>query len=186
MATPEVETTPALAEKARQLLASPLFVGTTDAVLVEKQHIFLALAGLKPVSAATSGHWVDDAHGRHTEPDDPAAVVALLDSLGLAHSVSQDEYATDAIVSLQRDLVAQYSAAADGSALGRLFGYPATAVEAFERNQSMPSDEQSERQHNAGLDETFFVGFRFSTQHWREELAVLQNWNAVLRAYGLV
>ncbi len=183
----EVEPTPVLSEKARRLLASPLFVGPTDAALSEKQTIFLVLAGLKPVAEAASGHWVADAHGRHTEPDDPAAVAMFLDSLGLAYRLSQDEHATDAMVSLQPSLIEQSAAAAnDLVSMGRLFGYPATAVEAFGRDHCLPADEQERVEQDAGLDAGFFVGFRFSTQHWQEELAVLQQWNAVLRAYGLV
>jgi hypothetical protein len=180
--------------KAQQLKTSPFFVGTSDsAPLVEKQAIFLALAGLKPVSGASSGHWVPRPGGRRTAYDDPAAVGAFLDSLGLAYRLRHDEYATDALVSLQPELLdAQQAASAanDQVKIGELFGYPSTAVVAFAAGEQdadgsyplLPLAEQERLERVVGLLPTF----RFSRDHWRQEIVVVQRWLSALRLYELL
>lgn len=129
-------------ELAQQLKASPFFASTTDAKpWLEKQPIFLVLAGVKPVAEASSGHWVPTPDGRRTVHDNPAAVGALLDSLGLAYRLRHDDYATDTLVSSRPELLDAYEVAAaadDQAKIGELFGYPATAVMAFAHHPEHP------------------------------------------------
>ena len=195
--TQDPQREPQLWRKALQLKASPLFVSTTDtAPLVEKQAIFLALIGLKPVSEASSGHWVPTRGGRRSVYDAPAAVAAFLESLGLAYHMRQDEYATDALVSLQPELLDAYeAAAADGDQvkIGELLGYPETAVAAFAaRDQDadgqdllLPPAEQERIEREVQLP-AYMPTFRFSREHWRQEMAVEQRWLSVLRLYDLL
>ncbi|HEV2403006.1 MAG TPA: hypothetical protein VGS08_02285 [Candidatus Saccharimonadales bacterium] len=184
-----------LAEQARLLLASPYFVGTQDgALLAEKQPIFLVLAGLKPLAEASSGHRETTANGRHTAFDDPAAVGSFLRSLGLHYRLRHDEHATDALVALQPGLLDKYEQAAadDVTTTGELFGYPKTAVTAMgtyvqtgNETVLLPVQEQDDIERKAGLRDTYFVNFRFSRDHWKDELAICQHWYEVLRTYGL-
>lgn len=181
---------PVLAEKARILLASQYFVGTQAAArLVEKQQLFLALAGLKPVAEATTGHLAPMPGGWHTVYDDPAAVGAFLDSLGLQHRIRHDEVGTDALVSLDAVLLEKYQQASqrdDAATIGELFGYPATATAAFIANQCMSIEEQERIEQKAWPADDFYPNFGFSQDHWQDELAVCQRWYAALRLYGML
>lgn len=172
-----------LLAKAALLRASPLFVHPCDP-LAEKQALFLSLAGWKPVSEVVSGHWEPTESGRRTVPDDPAAVGAFLEQLGLACSLSGDDSGTDAVVSLKHGLVVEYQAATDHQVVGRLLGYPSTAALAFPA-RSLPLDEQERIEEEAGLA-GYSVPFAFSRSHWRQELRLVTVWVEVLRAYGLL
>jgi hypothetical protein len=125
--------------------------------------------------------------GRTTAADDPREVREFLASLGLAFSLtSTDGNALDAVVSLRAELVNNMVKARDVATVGRLFGYPETAVRALEQGEEalLPLAEQHRVEATAGLP-TSGAGFSYSRDHWREELAVAQRWYAVLHAYGL-
>lgn len=181
--------TPELHHKARLLINSPLFDGTPlGHPVLEKQLIFLVLAGLKPVAEVTSGHWVEVERGRKTVADDASEVSTFLKLLGLSHSLSSfDGHATDAIVALRPHLIEEYRQAKGAMAVGRLFGYPETAVQAFEAGGeallSLAEQEQLERE--AGLPDGF-THFCLSREHAVEELAVVKGWYTVLQAVELV
>ncbi|SRR6266496_1519111 len=132
-----------LGRQARLLRESEYFVWPIeDASMAAKQDIFLVLAGLKPVSETTSGHWVPHPGGQRTVADDPKEVGRFLESLGLAYHLAGDERGTDAVVALRPELVEEYVRADDSSSVGRLFGYPESAVAAFVKGECMPVDEQ--------------------------------------------
>lgn len=178
-----------LLDKARRLKDSPFFVHPSDgAEMVEKWEIFLVLAGYKPVSEVASGHWIDVPGGRRTVPDDPELVGAFLQELGLAYHLSNfDDHATDAVVAVTPELVEQYMESSGSSAIGTLFGYPASAVRAFAVGESnlLSHKEQERYEAEAGLPEVF-VMFRLSRKHWRDELNVVKKWYEVLREAGLI
>lgn len=184
----EPKISPELLEAARRLKESPFFVNPSDGVpLVDKQQIFLVLAGYKPVSNVSSGHWVASPAGRRTVADDPNQVGAFLTSLGLAYHLWRfDDHATNAVVALKPELVAHYLDSSDTSTSGRLFGYPDSAVKAFTLGEEAllaPSEqEQCERERDLpdGL-----ACFRLSRAHWADELAVVQQWHTTLRAASL-
>jgi hypothetical protein len=46
-------------------------------------------------------------------------------------------------------------------------------------------DTQDAVEREAGLGDTYFVNFRLSREHWRDELAVCQQCHRTLRIYGL-
>lgn len=156
---------PELQEKATRLKTSRLFVNPSDAVaLMDKQLIFLVLAGEKPVAEVSSGHWVDLAGGRTTVADDPDEVGALLTSLGLKFSLTNtDGNALDAIVSLRAEQVDEMVNARDVATAGRLFGYPKTAVLALEQGEDalIPLAEQHRIEAAAGLPPAG-AGFSYS------------------------
>ncbi len=155
--------------------------------MVEKWDIFLVLAGYKPVSEVASGHWTDIPGGRRTVPDDPELVGAFLRELGLAYHLSNfDGHATDAAVALTAALVEQYVKASGSSAVGTLFGFPASAVRAFAVGESalLSHKEQERYEEEAGLPEVFGM-FRLSRKRWRDELDVVKEWYEVLREAGL-
>lgn len=178
-----------LAEKANLLKSSTYFVFPGDgAEYIDKQCIFLVLAGLKPVTEGSSGHQVKTDTGWRTEPDDPALVSAFLESLGLAFSFysSHDGHVTMTAVALRQELIDEYMSTADQNTytVGRLFGYPKSAVEAFVGGNCMGVEDQEFIEQRAGLPE-FFPTFRFSQDHWQEELKVLQQWHEILKLYEL-
>jgi hypothetical protein len=178
-----------LAAKAGQLLASPHFDTINDgsARYVEKQGILLALCGKKPVSEAVTSRYVQIPGGRQSTPDDETQVAALLDDLGLAYFLRSDEYVTVAVVSLDPTLVGQYKQAIgreDGARrVGQLFGYPATAIAAFEADDLLSMDEQDDLMNAAGLP-LLMPQFCMSRTHAAEELSVLQEWHKTIAAFG--
>ena len=189
--SPALELAPELLHKAALLRASALFGEPTDgSVPYQKQVLFLVLAGQKPVGEAASGHWESTAAGRRTVADDPELVAAFLTELGLAYElISFDGHATDALVSLDPALLTAYhqaSASNDVTTIGRLFGYPDTAIAAFVGGADALLDDAAYEQHvtDAGLDAAV-IGFALSAAHWAEELAVARNWQALLVAANL-
>lgn len=178
-----------LHRKAKLLRETALFDGSPlGQPLLEKQLIFLVLAGLKPVAEVASGHWEEVKGGRKTVADDPLEVGTFFKQLGLSYSLSSfDGHATDAVVALHQHLIKEYRQARGATAVGRLFGYPETAVRAFEAGGdallSLPEQEQLE--HDAGLPDGL-THFCLSRQHAGEELAVVKNWHTALQAVGLV
>jgi hypothetical protein len=175
-----------LTGKASRLKASSCFTGLTQTyALYEKQMILLASAGYKPVSEANSGHWHNTAVERWSVPDAPEEVAALLTSLGLAYELSVQGHVAVAAVSLQAELIAEYHRTSSEAAIGRLFGYPETAVKAFEAGESLPLGEQRSRMRGAGLPD-YFTPFRFSRGFWQDELAVVREWLGVLSAHRLL
>ncbi len=177
---------PELAAKVQQLKQSQFFVGTQrHAPYAEKQSIFLVLAGLKPVGEAFSGHWVPTATGRRTIADDPKQVGAFLESLGLSYSLQSYENRLEAVVALRPELVNEYRQPdRDSSTAGRLFGYPETAVLAFASGDLLPNEEQDKVEEEAGVD--VISTFRFSRNHWPDELAVVKRWYEAMKRYGLL
>lgn len=176
-----------LMRKANVLKGSPLFVGTCEgAELVDKQQIFLVLAGVKPVAEACSAHLERTNDGQEYVADDEREVGGFLKSLGLEYSLWQAAHfpGTMAAVSLKPELVRKYSEAKGSKRIGALFGYPKTAVEAFEKNDCMSADEQDLREREAKLGWEF-VPFRFSREHWRDEAEVARQWYVTLEKYGL-
>jgi hypothetical protein len=177
-----------LQREAELLRETALFDGSPlGRPLLEKQLIFLVLAGFKPVAQVASGHWMEVEGGRKTVADDPREVGSFLKSLGLCYSLSSfDAHATDAIVALQPQLIDEYRHAQDATAVGRLFGYPETAVRAFESGGDalLSSTEQEQLERDAGLPDGLTI-FCLSRDHAAEELAVVTSWQEALRAVGL-
>jgi len=168
-----------------QLRASRSFCGLTDAYpLSEKQALFLVVAGCKPVAEATSGHWVDTAEGRESIADDPREIAGFLESLGLAYSLKSDDFGTDAAVARTAETLQEFVAAQDAATVGRLFGYPETAVAAYQRNDLLSEEEQAPVERQAGLPDISF--FRLSRHNWEAELRTVQAWCHVLGEYDLL
>jgi len=191
---------PQLKIKAQLLRDSPLFsTSVVEEPHMQKHNIFLALAGLKPVSEASSGHFITTGHGRRLVPDDPAEVTLLLHQLGLRYRIKRKPHYLLVQVSLSEERLEEYEVLDELSSpretyteAGRLFGYPKTAVEAFaaahttDRDVRLPRLEQDVVERAAGIPETADVDFWFSRDHWREELPVVKNWCRVLRQYGFL
>lgn len=163
-----------LQAKAARLKASRLFVNPSHAVAsFEKQLIFLVLAGELPVVEISSAA-------------DPHKVGEFLASLRLKfYLTNTDSSALEATVSLRAELVDEMVNASDLAVVGRLFGYPETAARAFEQGEEalLPLADQHRIEATAGLPPPG-AGFSFSREHWRDELAVVERWYAILHAYG--
>lgn len=182
-----MERDPALIEKSAQLRLTPLFINPSDDYpLIEKQFLFLVLAGLKPVAGACSGHWEATAGGRHTVADKPNEVGAFLKSLGLHYSLEDHGHMTLAMVSLRPELIQQIAEARSDEEKGRLYGYPETAIQAFVQGKAalLPQEEQKRVEAQAGIMPTG-AQFRLSKAHWQEELVIVRQWHETLRDYGL-
>jgi hypothetical protein len=175
---------PTLVSKAQLLRASSLFSPRGDhESLIEKKTLFLCLAGLKPVSAAGSGHWLTTSLGGKREVDDPDAVRDLLGQLGFVFELEVRSDVVLAYVSLSRRTLAEYWAMRhDSREEGRLFGYPMTAVDAYVVGESMLADQQSAAQQAFGAP--VFSTFRLSREHAAAELEVMHQWWAMLELYG--
>ena len=172
-----------LTAKIEILRNSPLFINPSDDYAMnEKQQILLVLTGHKPVSEVASGHWEPTETGRQTVPDDSTKVSELLESLGLAYHLRPSEHALDVTVSLDPALVTEYEQADEATNVGRLFGYPETAIAAYGTDDIMPIDEQDKITEEAGLGD--WSPFRFSRDHWQDELALTQEWYGVIQQYG--
>lgn len=180
---------PQLEQKAHILLSSDLFVHTVDnAALVEKQTIFLVLAGFKPVGFVSSGHWKDTEGGRESEADDPTLVSTFLTSLGLHFRLFTDQYTTDAIISLHDENLVQFETnIQDDHLAGHLYGYPETAIEAYlSPNKSLAlSEEEQEKVLKAAQVPEHFLNFRMSTKNYAQEVLTIQKWYAFCKLYGL-
>jgi len=181
-------TDPDLQYKADLLRSTPLFTGADDGYFnSEKSLIFLAAANLKPVSAASSGHWQADSDGRHRVADDLGQVEDVLRRFGLHSMVmGKDEFAITVAVSLDRSLLEQLAASFDShKEIGRLFGYPPSAVEAFDRGQTelMSMDDQEAIERELGLWDGL-ANFRCSRLNAHEELQTAVRWQEALIRYG--
>lgn len=176
-----------LSRKAKALLGSPFFTNNVDqGYLVDKQCIFLTLCGKKLVSEAASGKWIATKDGGHTEPESEAELSTFLSSLGLAYSLRSDEYATNALVSFDQNKIAEYEQAGDDWVkVGKLFGYPMTAVNAFGKDTILENDKQDALMKKAGLP-LYMPQFRFSQAHASEEIEVLKDWYTILKKYNLI
>ena len=174
-------------ELSRELRESTLFCGLSDDYpLVEKQNLFLMLAGAKPVTEVTSGHWESTRNGRRSVADDPVTVQDFLTSLGGVSRIRCDMHGVTAVVSMKQELLSDYDSAEkreDIRKIGLLFGYPKSAVDAYVGGHRLEWDRQAELLRNAGVDKV--SGFIMSQQGWKAELAVLLDWQAVLKYYNL-
>jgi hypothetical protein len=178
---------------AEAIRTSPYFVDHSgDGTCVEKQSLFLVVCGAKPVGSASSGHWEAMSDGRRTVADDPDEVAAFLTGLGLSYQLtSPDGHATDAVFSLDPELLVQYAAVpstGDDRLTGRLYGYPDTAVEAFAEGRDAllpPEEEEEQRIADAGIDPNL-VTFYLSRAHWRNELEVVRRWMQLCELAGLI
>lgn len=137
-ATPSIQFHPSrrLLDSAAALRRTPYFSSEGADSPIEKQLIFYALAGVKPVSEVASFHaaWLSPEYAE-SRGDDQAGVAALLDSLGLHYDFR-----------LQYDGIVAVSANAQSIAEHRRFtalvarlrtGPPADAT-AIRRPPSMP------------------------------------------------
>jgi hypothetical protein len=178
-----------LAQSAMILRESTHFVGHAElAPLIDKQSIFLVLAGKKPVSEATSSRWIETERGAYAEPDDVHELQAFLDSLGLASYIRTGEFSTNALVSFDPANLDAYLVAEktdNAIAIGRLFGYPQTAAEAFIHDASLDMEQQDALLEAAGIP-LMMPTFRFSVAHAQQELAVQEDWYRTLAQYDLV
>ncbi len=177
---------PAVAAKAKllfnsTLLSATFLVGANR--LIEKQQVFLTVLGIKPVSQVSAAHWVGDPAKLESVADDTEALKKLFDQLGLSYHLFGDESELQAVVSLDAKLVDQFVHAPDDDNVtrGKLLGYPLTAIEYAETRHWR--DDEPELLAKADLSGYPF--FRFSREHYQEELATIRRWQQILAAYGL-
>lgn len=169
--------------KASQLFASNI----DDAPYTEMQSILLTLAGKKPVSEVTACKWIITPTSRHSEPADEDEVSDLFVSLGLFFYVYDNQCATSVAISTDKTLLDEHANnISSNSTLGKLFGYPETAVKAYGDNELMMGiEEQDELLESEGIP-LFTPMFRFSKANFRQELETLKDWHMTLKEYNLV
>lgn len=181
-----ITTSPELLAKAKLLKDGPFFTATFVVganSLIEKQQVFLTLAGVKPVSYVSAARWTGDPTKLESTADDKRALGIFLDQLGLAYHLSGDESETLVVVSKDRSLVEAFLSAPDedNRIRGDLLGYPKTAIEGAEaRDWREDETELLEANGLAGM-----VFFRLSQDHYAEELEVIRQWRRILEVYGL-
>lgn len=167
---------------ADQLRKTNLFVGTGDETWsIDKQYIFLTLAGLKPVSEVVSGHWEPTPTGRTSVADSMEEVSDFLTSLGLFFKPTLYKSYVLADIARSDELLEEYRVASetgDTATVGRLHGFPLTAVDAYAAGTSMDIRKQDELKVD-------HVGFRLSPDHYEEEIAAVAPWQELLKEYGL-
>jgi hypothetical protein len=172
-----------LSAYADKLRKTHLFVGTgDDAISIDKQYIFLTLAGVKPVSEVGSGHWEPTPTGRISVADSMEEVSDFLTSLGLFFKLTLYKGYVLADIARSDELLEEYMAASetnDTVTIGRLHGFPLTAVNAFVNGTSLDIRKQDELKPK-------HMGFRLSPDHYEEEAAVAEEWQKILKEYGLV
>lgn len=177
---------PALDAKVALLRSSALFSPRNGGdPLVEKEMLFLTLAGAKPISGVGSSHWIKTHSGGRAAPDDPAEVEDLFQQLGLAYEIEVRESVTLAYISLEATSLTKFLAARnDHRESGRWFGYPMTAVDAFMNGTLMEPAEQEAAIIEFGLP--VFSTFRLSREHAMTEIEVMRQWWELLDCYDLV
>ena len=136
------------------------------------------------MSEVASGHWEPTATGRQTRPDPTDKVTKFLDSLGLKCHLVEEDWALRAIVGLKQSDVDKVQRTTDASEIGVLFGYPATAVQAFAAEESLDGDEQDRLCTKEGIPPNFSP-FRLSKRFWEQELKVIVEWFRLLEQYEL-
>lgn len=188
-----------LEQKAKHIKESSLFINPSDgAELLDKQNIFLVLAGLKPMSEVFSGHWEQvSPTRRRTKADDPNEIGAFLNSLGLKYSLRLESNATVATIALSQEIIDRTNTLVNEATeqrhvtresqaeIGALYGFPPTAVKGFIKNLILDNKTQEKVVQEAGLP-GYFVGFFLSKDHYREELTIMKERYELLRQYGLV
>lgn len=169
---------------AKQLIAGELFTSQIDnRPFANKQGLFLVLAGCKPISQVGSSHWEMTAVGRKSVGDDPMTVEQFLISLELSYDIEPNPYVTIATVAKTPDLIQQFKSSRAAASVGQLFGYPETAVKAFETKKLLSTEEQEGVEKDAGIT---IDCFRFSQKFWCDEIKIVLKWQAVLAKYGML
>lgn len=174
-----------LIQKAKILRESQFFIREDDHPLSDKQLIFLVLSGQKLVAEVTSGHKVKTGDGWHMEPDDPSEVENFLKELGLVYHLHVDDIAVDATIAIEESTLNQFLQTDEDKQLGLLFGYPATAVEAYLDGERLPEERVDELLAEASIP-WWLCNFVLSKDNYREELEVVKRWQATLVEYGLI
>lgn len=173
-----------LQKKAGLLLASTHFASTGPGTMQDKQALFLAICGEKPVAQCLSAIQDKKRGAGYTKADDELSIRELLTNLGLAFNLRSESFGTWAVVSLEKPLINQFLVATDNHTLGKLLGYPDSAVKAYDTDDMLPMAEQDTLMKAAGLP-LGMPQFCMSRSHATEELATLQRWYEILQKYGL-
>lgn len=161
---------------------------------LDRRDAFLTFAGFKPVSTVDVNPERHLGDGLYTYS--PGQLQSLRDIFGrlqMHQVVDPNDYCNswDTLqVSISRSgalLGALRNArqAKDDYSIGRLYGYPETAVRAYV-DQTMLSWDEQVRYCDifySGIPE-FYVGFRLSREHYRDEIFEVNRWYQLLAQYG--
>lgn len=159
-----------------------------------KQYAFLTFAGVKPVSSI------------HVRPERYLAdglyaySFRQLRSLGnvsrrlqMYQGVDPNDYCNSwstLEVSISRseallDVLGRATKTRDNYLIGRLYGYPETAVRAYVDQTMLSWDEQERYWDIFGVgDSEFCIGFRLSREHYMDEIFEVNRWCQLLAQYG--
>lgn len=186
----EFVTSPALglSEVSGSLLTTAAAIIKQADILTDpnKQYAFLTFAGVKPVSTVhvrSGGHRqlqsLRDIFGRlqmHLDVD--------------PNDYCSSRHTSEVLISRSRALLdALHSSrqARDNYSIGRLFGYPETAVRAYVDRTILSWDEQNRYQAIFGLGyPEFCIGFRLSREHYRDEIFEVNRWYQLLAQHGFI
>lgn len=156
--------------------------------LADKQSFLLTLLNIKPVSLIYSNHGEDTPTERALRPDNVQEVKIFLDNLELFYCLKEDENTIEAHISTSKVKLEEFEIAQqqkDIKKIGILLGYPETAVDAFIQNKCLPLDEQDKLLEQKGITGVT-VNFRFSKNHYKEEIETYKKWYSELLKYNLL
>ncbi len=171
----------------------------------QKMELFLAFIGEKPVSSLGILYESDKARPGEREEfiRKKNQIEQCLKKTGLYFEIEErreveatgvERLKLDFLVAREKKAIDELKEAQekqDYVTMGRLFGYPETAVQAFKKGmetermedfvivnekewfETLPEEEKKPLSQEGVLD---FLIFRLSKEHWREELEVLRKW----------
>lgn len=161
-----------------------------------KQYAFLTVAGLKPVSTVDVSPERDLGDGLYTYS--PRQLQTLRDVFGrlqMHQDIDPNGYCNywDTLrVSISRseallDTLRNARKTRDDYSIGRLYGYPETAVRAYADRIMLSWDEQDRYWDIFGSgDPEFCIGFRLSREHYVNEIFEVNRWYLLLAQHGLI
>lgn len=153
---------------------------------VDRAAIVLTFEGIKPVSEVSL--YREFAQNPEEFEDHKKRILDNLSKLGLFWKEEKESQGEDFLISFliakkKEDLDRMNELITRGNEptsqyyleVGKLFGYPDTAVNEFSESDNLLFDEMDQLDAEGQLILRHFINLRLSKKHWKEELEVIKN-----------
>jgi hypothetical protein len=158
---------------------------TIDMLPIDKAWVLLVFGGLKPTALLVleSGIWANGEAEKQIDPEKWQALQSVLEGFQLEYSTTTDviginKHMRTLSIFIAKDKkllkkVVDAHAHDDEGSLGKLFGFPSTAVRAYLENTCLDPSELPESTADVSADEMRFLNHRLSISNWKEEIDYL-------------
>jgi len=158
---------------------------TIDMLSIDKAWILLVFGGLKPTALLVleSGIWANDEAEKQINPEKWRTLQSVLEGLKLEYSTKTDviginKHMRTLSIFIAKDKkllkkVVNAHAHDDEESLGKLFGFPATAVQAYLESTCLDPSELPESTADVSAEDMCFLNHRLSRSNWMEEINYL-------------